>query len=134
MFEYPHFGGLYLACQFAFGSNSVELFGCDNEDEDLMFARDASLSGLLPQRWRLRMMAREAALREAANSKLRLFSRTVSPLDARMSRLVIRRFAISRPTAKIRLVGAAWRNFWILIKRGRRRNFEVKPSTLQDIA
>ena len=59
------------ACELVFGSNAVDLFGRRDTDEDLLFAQDASSLGLFVRRWKLRMIAREAALKEVANNKLR---------------------------------------------------------------
>ena len=47
------------------------LFGWEDNDEDLMFAQDASVAGQFVQQWKLRMRAQGAALREVADSKLR---------------------------------------------------------------
>ena len=44
------------------------LYVWEDEDQDLAFAQDASLSAQFVQQWRLRMMAQEAALKEIANS------------------------------------------------------------------
>ena len=54
-----------------FSSRSVDLFGRDDRDEDLLFARGTSLSGQFAQKWKLRMMAPDAALKKVANGKLR---------------------------------------------------------------
>ena len=54
-----------------FGSNSVDSFGREDSDEDLMFAQGASLAGQFAQPWKLRMRAWGATLKEIANSKLR---------------------------------------------------------------
>ena len=59
------------AYQMVFGSNPVGKFGRGDEDGDLPFAQDTSLSGRFVARWGLRMLAQEAALEEIANSKLR---------------------------------------------------------------
>ena len=45
--------------------------GWGSRGEDLLSAENTYLSGQFAQRWELRTMAREAALREAAKSKLR---------------------------------------------------------------
>ena len=60
-----------LAYQLVFGSNPADNFGWGDEDEDLLFAQDTSLSGQFVANWKLRMLAQEAALKEIANSKLR---------------------------------------------------------------
>ena len=52
------------------GPSPVDLYGCEEEDEDLTFAQDISLSGQFAQ-LKLRMMAQEAALKEAASGRLR---------------------------------------------------------------
>ena len=64
-------GGGHSAYQLVFGSNPVDLFGRDIEDEHLLFAHDTSLAGNLVQQWKLRMMAQEDAFGDAANRKLR---------------------------------------------------------------
>ena len=55
----------------AFGPNPVDSFVWGDGNEDLLFAQDASLAGQFVQRWKLRMRAQEATLKEVANSKLR---------------------------------------------------------------
>ena len=62
------FNGAY---QLVSGSNPVDLFGWDDTDEDLLFARDTAASGQVAQQWELAILAQEAELTEAANSKLR---------------------------------------------------------------
>ena len=57
--------------QMVFGSNPADLFGWDTREEDLFFAQETSLAGRFVQRRNLRVMARKAALKEEANSKLR---------------------------------------------------------------
>ena len=61
----------FSAYQLVFGSNPADNFGWGDEDEDLLFAQDTSLSGQFVANWKLRMLAQEAALKEIANSKLR---------------------------------------------------------------
>ena len=61
----------FPACLMVFGSNSVDSFGREDSDEDLMFAQGASLAGQFAQPWKLRMRAWGATLEEIANSKLR---------------------------------------------------------------
>ena len=61
----------YSAYQLVFGSNPMDLYGWGDTDEDLLFARDTSISGQFVQQWQLRIRAQEAALKEIANSKLR---------------------------------------------------------------
>ena len=61
----------FSAYQMVFGSNPADNFGWGDEDEDLLFAQDTSLSGQFVAQWKLRMLAQEAALKEIANSKLR---------------------------------------------------------------
>ena len=63
--------GGFSAYQSVFGSNPEGLSGWGDKDEDLLCARDTSLSGQFAQQWQLPLMAREAVLGEAANSKLR---------------------------------------------------------------
>ena len=60
----------YSAFQLVFGSNPVGPYGWGDQDENLLFEQDSSVSGQFAQQWKLRMMAEEAALKEAANSKL----------------------------------------------------------------
>ena len=61
--------GGFPANQMVFGSNPFDLFGWDGRDGDLIFTQDTSLPGQFVQQWELRMRAREAALKEVANSK-----------------------------------------------------------------
>ena len=61
----------FSAYQMVFRSIPADNFGWGDEDADLLFERDTSLSGQFVARRKLRMMAREAALKEIANSKLR---------------------------------------------------------------
>ena len=49
----------------------MDPYGWGDQDEGLLFAQDASVPGRRAQQWELRMLAREAALKEVANSKLR---------------------------------------------------------------
>ena len=53
----------FSAYQMVFGSNPADNFGWGDEDEDLLFAQDTSLSGQFVAQWKLRMMAQEAAIR-----------------------------------------------------------------------
>ena len=64
-------GGGDSAYQMVFGSNPVDLYGLGEKDEYLMVAQDTSLSGQFVKRWKLGVMAQEAALKEVANSTLR---------------------------------------------------------------
>ena len=59
------------AYQLVFGSKPEDNFGWGDEDEDLLFAQDTSLPGQFVAQWKLRTMAREAALKEIANSQQR---------------------------------------------------------------
>ena len=61
----------FSAYQLLFGNNPADNFGWGGEDEDLLFAQDASLCGHFVAQWDLRLMAQEAALKKIANSKLR---------------------------------------------------------------
>ena len=61
----------FSAYQLVFGSNPADNFGWGDDDEDLLFAQDTSLSGQFVANWKLRMIAQEAALKQIANSKLR---------------------------------------------------------------
>ena len=63
----------YSVSQLVFGSNVVDIYGWGDQDEDLLFAQDASASGRFARQWELFMMAQEAALKEVASSKLRRF-------------------------------------------------------------
>ena len=47
----------FSAYQLAFGSNPADNFGWGDEDEDLLFAQDASLSGRFVAQWKLGAMA-----------------------------------------------------------------------------
>ena len=64
-------GGGYSAYQLVFLSNSAYLCEWEDKDEDLLFPQDTPLPEQFAQQWKQRMVAREAALREAANIKLR---------------------------------------------------------------
>ena len=61
----------YSASQFVFGSNLVDLYEWDDQDEDLLFATAVSISGQPAPQRELRMMAKEAALKEVGHSKVR---------------------------------------------------------------
>ena len=61
----------YSAFRLVFGSNPVGLYGWGDQDENLLLAQDSSVSEQFAQRWKLRMMAQEVALKEVANGKLR---------------------------------------------------------------
>ena len=61
----------FSAYQMVFGSNPVDLFGWEDGDEDMMFAQDTTLAAQFVQQWKLRMKAREATLKEIADSKPR---------------------------------------------------------------
>ena len=61
----------YSAWQVVLNSNPAGIFGWGADDEDLVSAQDTLLSGRFVQRWRLRMIAQEASLKEVANSKPR---------------------------------------------------------------
>ena len=54
-----------------FGSNPVDPLEWEDREKDLLSAQDSSIPGRPVQQWKLRMMAQEAALREAATRKLR---------------------------------------------------------------
>ena len=54
-----------------FGSNPLDLFGRGDAGGDLMFAQDTSLAGQFVQRWKLRIRAQEATLKDVTDSKLR---------------------------------------------------------------
>ena len=49
----------------------MDLYGWGDQDEDLLFAQDASVSGQLSQQRELRTALQETALKEVTNSKLR---------------------------------------------------------------
>ena len=61
----------YSAVQLVFGSNPADLVRWGDHGDDLLCAPDSAVSGQFAQRWKLRMMAQEAALKEVAKSKLR---------------------------------------------------------------
>ena len=61
----------YSASRFVFGSNPADLYGWGDQEEDLLFAQDASVPGQFAQQWKLRMLAREAASQKVATRKLR---------------------------------------------------------------
>ena len=60
----------YSAFQLVFGANPVGLRGWGGRKEDLLFGQDTSGSGKSAQQWKLRVTAREAALKEVADCKL----------------------------------------------------------------
>ena len=79
--------GGYSAYQLVFGSNPMDLFGWDDSDEDLLFARDTSISGQVVQQWQLRIRAQEAALKEIAKSNLRrlvAYNKTFDYVDTKV--------------------------------------------------
>ena len=59
--------GGYSAYQPVFGSNSVLLLGWGADGKELPPAQDTSASELFAQRWTLRMIAQEAALKEGTD-------------------------------------------------------------------
>ena len=59
----------YPAFYLVRGSNPADLYSWGDQDGDLLFAKDTSV-----KQWKLRAMAQEAALQEAAKSKLRRLS------------------------------------------------------------
>ena len=61
----------HSAYQLGFGSNPADLHVWRDGGDDLLFVQETSISGQFAQQWRLRMMARKAALREMANSESR---------------------------------------------------------------
>ena len=63
--------GGYSAYRLVFGSNPAGLLGCGDGDEDLLFAQETSPWGQFVQQWKLRKVAQGAALKQAANCKLR---------------------------------------------------------------
>ena len=63
--------GGFSAYQVASGSNPANLFGWEAKDEDLTITEDTGLPGRFAHQWKLRMRPQEAALKEAANCKLR---------------------------------------------------------------
>ena len=67
--------GSSSAFRLVFGSNPAGLYGWGGHDEDLLSAQKTSVSGQFAQQWELRRMAKEAALRGAANRKNPLLSR-----------------------------------------------------------
>ena len=75
-----------------YGPNPVDLYGWGGQDEDLLFAQDASVSGQFAQQWKRRMMAQEAARQEVANSKLRrplAYRKTFSCTDVKIGDSVL---------------------------------------------
>ena len=53
-----------------FGSRPVDLFGREDDNEDLFFVQDTSLAVQFAQQWKLRAREVEAALKDVAKSKL----------------------------------------------------------------
>ena len=66
----------------------MDLFRWDDKNEDLLFAQDAFLVRTACQHWKLRMMAREAPLKEVANSKLRRLSAQKNPFICTDAKIV----------------------------------------------
>ena len=54
-----------------FGAHPVVLLSRDDAAEDLLSVQETSLSGQFVKQWRLRAMAKKAAIQEAPNNKLR---------------------------------------------------------------
>ena len=67
---HSHFGGELSTYQMVLGSNTMDLYGWEDKDGDLVFAQDTSVSGQFAQQWRLRMLVREAASKEIADSRV----------------------------------------------------------------
>ena len=61
----------FSAHQMAFGPNTVGPFTWRDDESDWKFSQDTSISGEFVQRRKVRATAREAALEEIANSRLR---------------------------------------------------------------
>ena len=72
-------GEWYSSYQLVSGSNAADFFGFEDKDKDLLCAQDTSLSGKLARHWKLRVMAQEAALKEAATAGLGACWRKTSP-------------------------------------------------------
>ena len=72
----------FSAYLIAVGSNPADNFGWGEEDEDLLYAQDTSLSGQFAAQWKLRMLAQKAALKEIANGKLRRILAFKNSLDS----------------------------------------------------
>ena len=87
------FNGVLIPAYRDVGTRPIDLFssptqsfcsGRGGRGEDFLFALDAPWSRQFAQQWRPRMMAQEAALKEAANSELReLLARNVEIGDSR---------------------------------------------------
>ena len=60
----------FSASQMAFCSNPLDLFGWEDGEKDVIFAQDAYLAGQCVKKWKLRVKAQEAKLKEFANGKL----------------------------------------------------------------
>ena len=63
--------GGFSAYQLAFGPNTVDLYSWEDDDRDLDFAENISVSSQSVLRWKLRVMAQGAMSKGMANSKLR---------------------------------------------------------------
>ena len=61
----------FSAYQTVFGSNPADLCMRRDDDSDLEFAQNATISGQFPLRWELVATANEAARKEIAESRLR---------------------------------------------------------------
>ena len=114
----------FSASQLFFGSNSVDLTGWDDHDEDLLLAQDTSAPGQFAPHGELRMMAQEAVSQKVANSKPRRLLANNETLHCTEVKI-----GDSVPT-----IEAPTRASWTLKKSGWPLDIDVKPSRWPDIA
>ena len=67
----PKSNGGFSAYHLVFGSDPAYLNAWEENDRDLDFARDASVSSRLASQWKLRVLAQEAMLKDMDNGQLR---------------------------------------------------------------
>ena len=124
----------FCAYPMVLGSNPMDPFGWEDQDEDLTFAQDSSLAGQFDQQRKRRMRAQEATLKEIANSELRrLLARNKSLNCADVSVGIQLRF-IRHKVGKARRGREGPRRFGILTRRALPFLFKVKLSKLLGIA
>ena len=117
----------FSAYQMVFGSNPADLFGWENEGEVLMFAQDSPVAGQFVQRWKLRVRAQGATLKEVANSEPRRLlerKKSFNCADIAVGAL----FSLTQPRVERALCdGEALRRSAILTRPGPRYLLKVSP-------
>ena len=89
------------------GSDPGDPKGGGDDDEDLLFAQDPSLSGQFVQQWKSPILAPEAALQGVANNKLRRAQTQNKSPNCSIVNVRDSAFSLSHLIAKARPVGAA---------------------------